>query len=344
MTDSSVQFELQSPLATRNSMDNTVINITHQKLQELLSNLQDNTPQTGTDSALTALRWKDFPAMRRALQQLKIKSKDMKLDIFFRARITAMVGSLNLYLDSYMHYTWRQATLIVAKSQGAGPKYARNLRTWLLRYISCGDLPLHHYGGSYSPILHDEDFTHDLKLHLLEISDKGYVRAQDVVDYVALPEIQEKLGGPGGRTKISLRTGQRWLKKLDWRYGKKKKGMYIDGHEREDVIKYREEFTQRWKEYEKRMVTYNNDGTIQSTPKGFAVPQGARFRLILVTHDESTFYQEDRRKSKWTHKNDKATPERKGEGSSIMISDFLTPDWGRLKDDDEYVAILSCLP
>ena len=59
-----------------------------------------------------------------------------------------------------------------------------------------------------------------------------------------------------------------------------------------------------------------------------------------MTHNESTFYQEDGCKMKWTHKDDKPIPECKGEGSSIMISDFLTPEWGRLKDDDEYVAIL----
>jgi hypothetical protein len=287
-----------------------------------------------------ALGWKDFPTLRCALQQLMIKSKDKKLDVFFRARIMAMVGSLNLYLDSYMHYTWRQATLIVAKSQGRGCDYARKVRTWLHHYMSCGVLPLHRYGGSHSPILQDEDFAHDLKLYLLEIADKGYLRAQDMVDYVGLPEIQDKLGGPRGQTKISLRTGQRWLKKLDWRYGRKKNGMYIDGHEREDIVKYRGEFIEQWKEYEKRMVTYNNDGNIMTTPQGFMVLQGAQFILILVTHDESTFYQEDRRKTKWTYKDDRPIPERKGEGSSIMISDFLTPEWGRLKDDDEYVAML----
>lgn len=43
--------------------------------------------------------------------------------------------------------------------------------------------------------------------------------------------------------------------KLDWRYGKKKKGMYIDGHEQEDVVQYWDEFLKRWKEYKKRMVT-----------------------------------------------------------------------------------------
>jgi len=106
--------------------------------------------------------------------------------------------------------------------------------------------------------------------------------------------------------------------------------MYIDGHERADVVAYRKRFCEWWKEYEKRMVTFDNQGN-EIHPKGFPVPQGGRFRLVLVTHDESTFYASDRRKNVWVHKNAKAVPERKGEGRSFMISDFLTSEWGRLR-------------
>lgn len=129
------------------------------------------------------------------------------------------------------------------------------------------------------------------------------------------------------------------MRKNDWRYGKKRNGMYIDGHEREDVVAYRKEFIERWKGYEKRMVTYDNEGDVAVTPSGFPVSQTGRFRLILVTHDESTFYAHDRRKTGWQHSTDKATPERKGEGPSLMISDMLTADWGRLRDGDECVPI-----
>ena len=41
---------------------------------------------------------------------------------------------------------------------------------------------------------------------------------------------------------------------MDWRYGRKKRGMYIDGHERDDVVKCQGEFIQRWKEYENQML------------------------------------------------------------------------------------------
>ncbi|KAJ3838001.1 hypothetical protein F5878DRAFT_652312 [Lentinula raphanica] len=183
-------------------------------------------------------------------------------------------------------------------------------------------------------MLDDEDFSAELKLFLLEKSRKDYIFAKDIVEFVASPEIQAKISKDGKKISITLRTAQRWLKKLEWRYAKKPKGMYIDGHEREDVVAYRQGFVHRWKEYERRMVTYNNDGNATFL-RGFPVPQGPRFRLVLVTHDESTFYAHDHRKSLWTHASEAPTPERKGEGSSLMVSAFLTPEWGLLKDDED---------
>ena len=178
---------------------------------------------------------KNFPELRQAHAKLQVRAKDPKLDVFFRARITAMAGTLNLYLDPEMSYTWRQVSLVVSKSQGHGVSYARNIRTWIHRFLSLGKLPLHQYGHFQSCILEDKDFAQDIQLHLLEISKGGYVQAQDVVDYIDRLEVQERLGK---KTKILLRTAQRWLKKLSWRYGRKRNGMYIDGHEQEDVVKY----------------------------------------------------------------------------------------------------------
>ena len=110
--------------------------------------------------------------------------------------------------------------------------------------------------------------------------------------------------------------------------------MYIDGHEHEDIVEYRKHFLEWWKEYEKRFVMYDNNGNELTHPPGFPV-SGGRFCLVLVTHDESTFYANDRHKTKWTHADEKAVAERKGKGESIMVSDFLTMDWGRLQHENE---------
>ncbi|KAF8957072.1 hypothetical protein BDZ97DRAFT_1603780, partial [Flammula alnicola] len=185
-------------------------------------------------------------------------------------------------------------------------------------------------------ILEDEDFRRDIQLHLTEIAKKGFIRAQDIVDYVATEEVQQRLGTRARG--IHVRTARRWLHKLSWRYRQKKKGMYIDGHEREDVVEYRNKFVKRWKEYEKRFIIYDNNGNVLSTPTGFPVPERA-FRLILVTHDESTFYENDRRKMHWVNEHAKAVAEKKGEGQSIMVSDFLTSEWGRLTDGDEEARV-----
>jgi hypothetical protein len=82
------------------------------------------------------------------------------------------------------------------------------------------------------------------------------------------------------------------------------------------------------------MYSFKNDGICEGDLTGFPVPHGQCFRLILITHDESTFYETDRRKTVWAHKSDKAVPLKKGEGVSLMASDFLTVEWGRLQSED----------
>ena len=83
----------------------------------------------------------------------------------------------------------------------------------------------------------------------LAVVKDGYIYAQDVMDHVAKPETQERLGAR--KTTILLSTTQHWMCKLDWRYGCKKNGMYIDGHKHEDVVQYWNEFLARWNMYEK---------------------------------------------------------------------------------------------
>jgi hypothetical protein len=69
-------------------------------------------------------------------------------------------------------------------------------------------------------------------------------------------------------------------------------------------------------------------------PANFNLPTRIPFRLILVTHDESTFYANDQRKNYWQHASQKHTPQPKTEGSSIMASEFMTSEWGRLTSED----------
>ena len=64
------------------------------------------------------------------------------------------------------------------------------------------------------------------------------------------------------------------------------------------MVKYQGDFIEQWKEYEKWMVASNNDGNVASVLEGFPMAPRQPFKLILITHNESTYYEYDQHKSK----------------------------------------------
>jgi hypothetical protein len=131
---------------------------------------KDSSLKTIDEAALNTLSIKDLLKLRRARAKLHVKSKDKWLDVFIRARITAMLRTLNLYLDPEASYTWRQASLVAAKVQGHSVHHAQNIRTWIHAFLNHGKLPLHCYGHFRPTILDDEDFTCEISPYLLEMS------------------------------------------------------------------------------------------------------------------------------------------------------------------------------
>ena len=78
-------------------------------------------------------------------------------------------------------------------------------------------------------VLSDEDIASKIMLQMVEKSKKGFLKAEDLVDLVATPEMQEIFSEKGiCKKSISKKTATCWLQKLDWRYKGIKKGMYID--------------------------------------------------------------------------------------------------------------------
>ena len=57
-------------------------------------------------------------------------------------------------------------------------------------------------------------------------------------------------------TCICLSTVYRWMKKLGFNYEPRKKGYYVDGHEKEATISYRWRFVERYLQYEQRMFRW----------------------------------------------------------------------------------------
>ncbi|KAJ7685853.1 hypothetical protein B0H17DRAFT_836063, partial [Mycena rosella] len=143
--------------------------------------------------------------------------------------------------------------------------------------------------------------------------------------YVATPEFQARLHV---KRKIKIRTVQWWMKKMGYRWRKEPKGMYSDGHERADVVHYRQNvFLPRWRELEARSRWWNSaytDEEIDFEARMRAYMSSAIDARVVVIwrHDESTFYANDRRELRWVHNTEKAAIKVKGEGASQMVGDF----------------------
>ncbi|KAF8258089.1 hypothetical protein EI94DRAFT_1427986, partial [Lactarius quietus] len=186
-------------------------------------------------------------------------------------------------------------------------------------------------------VFDDEDIALTLQSLLLSHTKGRYITSSDVVKIVSGPVMQEKFSHSRiSRPSISECTAHCWLHCLKWRYDKMHNGMYLDGNEHEDVVAYRAGFVARRKEYEKRFHTWDSDvaTTLEHPPQNAFPVKGGLFWLILVTHDESVFYQNDSHKTHWIANTSKATPLPKGNRQSIMVSDFLTVEWGHLCDYD----------
>jgi len=185
-----------------------------QRCTETATGSTPGDPPSAADQALNL--WNDRTALQAACVKLMGKWKDKDLDVIFRARIMSMVGVLNLYLDTKFCYTWRNASFVVAKTQGQGMKHARNLRRWILDFIWYECLPLHHYSQARWTVLEDEDVSQTLQLQLGERAKVGHIKAADVVEIVSSPEMQANLRRIGVcKPMITERTACDWLKKLD---------------------------------------------------------------------------------------------------------------------------------
>lgn len=132
------------------------------------------------------------------------------------------------------------------------------------------------------------------------------------------------------RIGIRSRTARRWLNRLDYKWKEVQKGVFFDGHEREDVVEYREIFLDEMKALLPYFVEFSEDGSI--LPKDYsedcAVGGPNKRPIIMITHNESTFSANDGRRKVWTQ-DGHGILRPKGRGKGIMVSDCFFP-WSRL--------------
>ncbi|KAJ7930190.1 hypothetical protein B0H13DRAFT_1518150, partial [Mycena leptocephala] len=144
--------------------------------------------------------------------------KTVEMNMVLRARLELMISFLRLYAsDGYTE--WAKSADIIAKSAGKGSWLSRRIREWSVNFIRDEEnLPTAEYGKMNGSVLEDEDLAQELHLHLQGIG--KYVAAQDIVNYMATDEMKARVKLKNG---ISLRTAQRWMKRMEYRWTKEPK-------------------------------------------------------------------------------------------------------------------------
>jgi len=137
--------------------------------------------------------------------------------------------------------------------------------------------------------------------------------------------------GPGNSSTVSESTVLKYMHLWGFEYKPDTKEMYVDGHERDDVVEYRKDWSKRMVNYRKRMTEWEGEEMeIPLEPESLEVQYGREKELVMVTHDECTFYANDDKSTNWKAKGESYI-KKKGPGLSVMVSDFLCACHGPLK-------------
>jgi len=118
----------------------------------------------------------------------------------------------------------------------------------------------------------------------------------------------------------------------------KKKGTFVDGHERDDVVEYCKTFL-------RRMVALGflnrdnapTDEARDALPADLEIPQlGVLAKTVVLFHDESTFQANEDQPTVWAMPGT-SVMRPKSRGSGIMVSDFIEEKGGYLHlTNEEY--------
>jgi hypothetical protein len=135
---------------------------------------------------------------------------------------------------------------------------ARKIRKWAEFFVQNQALPGHSQGKHIKTksLIYDEDVASKCRQFLKKQMNDA-ITGQSFAYWVNNNlHIEANLPRP---VEITNRTAMRWLHSLGMSYMKYTKGLYIDGHERPDVVSYRDAFLEWMSNYEKFLFKYEGE-------------------------------------------------------------------------------------
>jgi hypothetical protein len=186
-------------------------------------------------------------------------------------------------------------TLARVHHKGAGAWFARQIRSLARFYQRFPQLPPELRGGSRRGTTHLGDLdAQQAARKWLDQQKLGEVTPttfRSALNQEILPYLNIQLRKP-----LCDRTARRWLVKLGYRRIELRKGLYVDGHDRADVVEYRDKvFLPKMCEYERRMTHYKGKELVPQAPQ---LGPGEK-RIIALWHDESTMHAKEFKRYAW---------------------------------------------
>ncbi len=130
-------------------------------------------------------------------------------------------------------------------------------------------------------------------------------------------------------TTVHEETARRWLGVLGFSQVHHQKGVYFDGHDRDDVVAYRNEFLARMDNLDNRSIKF--DGIAPEL-------QAGEKPLIRVVHDKSTYFANCDQSYFWGDEIPNLLRQ-KFLRSSIMISDFVAEVSGFVRNGSDMARV-----
>ena len=202
----------------------------------------------------------------------------------------------------------------------------RVIRTWAKSWMLHGSIPISAQGKHWktASFILEEDFRAECTTYLksVKVGDITVTDFRHHINTVLLPAMAGSVGKG-----VSEKTARKWLVILGWKSRDAKKGVYVDGHARPDVVEYRQkQYLPTIFEYKKFMPTYVGKDAEERKPKLEVWEK----EHILVSHDESIFHANDGRKIIWIE-DGRQVLRPKGQGRCLMVSAFVTERYGELR-------------
>ena len=230
--------------------------------------------------------------------------------------------------------TVKGAAKAVGKMIGVGEK---SVRVWMTDLKSNGGKFPTYGRGKYRrvSIMHD-DVRREATKWIREntcVKGKGNMTIKDFQRYIndqLLPSLQLPDEFP---KKVSETTAKRFLHDLGFSRRKtSQKSVYMDGHEREDVVKSRAEYVSNLQSLEKDHLVppLPNDALPDVEQPGFLGNPLAEKHLVTIFHDETVFQSNEDQTLAWSQ-DDQFFIRKKGRGAGIVISDFIEEHDGFLR-------------